>query len=283
MGFQFTDSHVHFWDSTLRRYPWLSGVPSIAAAHGPDDLAREAGEAIPSRVVFVQADCERASAMDEVAWVESFTRGPIAVAGIVAFAPMDAGAGTLTALRDLVRRPLVRGVRHLIQGETNPRFCLSPAFLEGVRECGELGLSFDICARHAQLAAVVELVRLCPATSFILDHAGKPDLRSDLLESWRTHVSELAGCANVVCKVSGLVTEAGTAALDPERFVPTIRHLTETFGPSRLLFGSDWPVVKLASPYTTWTQMARALFAHLPESDQEAIFNATAARVYRLG
>jgi L-fuconolactonase len=283
MGFEFTDSHVHFWDASLRRYPWLAGVPSISAAHLPGDLSREAGGSAPSRVVFVQADCERSAALDEALWVESLASQSIPVAAIVAFAPMDAGGGTQAALRALVGRPLVRGVRHLIQGETDPGFCLSPAFLEGVRECGELGLSFDICVRHPQLAAVVELVRRCPATSFILDHAGKPDLRSEMLESWRSHIGELAACANVACKVSGLVTEAGTAALDPERFVPTISHLIETFGPSRLLFGSDWPVVKLASPYTTWLQMARALLAHLPRPDQEAIFSGNAARVYRLG
>jgi L-fuconolactonase len=283
MGFAFTDSHVHFWDPSLRRYPWLAGVPSIAAAHGPGDLVREASGTPPSRVVFVQADCDRSAALDEVIWVESISDDAVPVAGIVAFAPMDAGAPTLTALRALVGRPLVRGVRHLIQGEANPDFCLSPAFLAGVRECGEIGLSFDICARHPQLASVLKLVRQCPATSFILDHAGKPDLRSDMLESWKWHISQLAECAHVTCKVSGLVTEAGAAALDPERFVPTISHLMETFGPSRLLFGSDWPVVKLASPYPTWLQMARALLAHLPASDQEAIFNGNAGRVYRLG
>jgi L-fuconolactonase len=283
MGFEFTDSHVHFWDASLRPYPWLAAVPSIAAAHGPLDLAREAAGLPPSRVVFVQADCERGSALDEVKWVESLAGQAVPVAAIVAFAPMDAGAGTLSALRALVGRPLVRGVRHLIQGETDPGFCLSPAFLEGVRECGELGLSFDLCARHSQLASVVDLVRLCPATTFILDHAGKPDLRSDVLESWKSHIGDLAACANVTCKLSGLVTEAGTAALDPERFVPTISHLMETFGPSRLLFGSDWPVVKLASPYPTWLQMARALLAHLSPPSQAAIFNDNAGRIYRLG
>jgi L-fuconolactonase len=282
MGFEFTDSHVHFWDSSLRPYAWLSSVPPISAPHWPRDLVREAGGSPPSRVVFVQADCDRAAALDEVKWVESIADLPVPVAGIVAFAPMDAGAGTLTALQALVGRPLVRGVRHLIQGETDPGFCLSPAFLKGVRTCGELGLSFDLCVRHPQLASVVELVRLCPATSFILDHAGKPDLRSDLPESWRAHIGELAGCANVTCKISGLVTEAGTDALDPGRFVPTISHLMETFGPSRLMFGSDWPVVKLAAPYTAWLQIARELLAHLPGSDQDAIFNGNAARVYRL-
>jgi L-fuconolactonase len=283
MGFEFTDSHVHFWDTSLRRYPWLSEVPSIAAAHRPSDLMREAAGSPPSRVVFVQADCERDSSLDEVSWIESLASEEVPVAAVVAFAPMNAGAGTLVALRELVGHPLVRGVRHLIQGESDPGFCLTPAFLEGVRECGELGLSFDICVRHAQLASVVELVRQCPATSFILDHAGKPDLRVDLMDSWKRHISELAACGNTTCKVSGLVTEAGTAALDPERFVPTINHLLGTFGPSRLLFGSDWPVVKLASPYTTWLQMARALLAHLPPKDQDSIFNNNAGRVYRLG
>jgi|HubBroStandDraft_1064217.scaffolds.fasta_scaffold73622_3 L-fuconolactonase len=283
MGFEFTDSHVHYWDASLRPYPWLAGVPSIAAAHGPGDLAREAGGSPPSRVVFVQADCDRGRALDEVGWVESLAGAAPPVAGIVAFAPMDAGAGTLEALRALVGRPLVRGVRHLIQGETDPGFCLSPAFVEGVRECGELGLSFDLCVRHPQLSSVIELVGRCPATSFILDHAGKPDLRSNMLESWRAHIGELAAHPNVTCKVSGLVTEAGTAALDPERFVPTITHLLETFGPSRLLFGSDWPVVKLASPYATWLSMARALLSHLPEQSQASIFSGNAGRVYRLG
>jgi L-fuconolactonase len=283
MGFEFTDSHVHFWDASLRPYAWLAGVPSIAAAHGPLELAREAEGSPPSRVVFVQADCDRGRALDEVGWVESMEGLAPPVAAIVAFAPMDAGAGTLQALRSLVGRPLVRGVRHLIQGETDPGFCLSPAFVEGVRECGELGLSFDLCVRPPQLSSVIELVRLCPATSFILDHAGKPDLRSNMLESWKAHIGRLAALPNVACKVSGLVTEAGTAALDPDRFVPTISHLLETFGPSRLLFGSDWPVVKLASPYATWLRMARALLAHLPEQSQASIFSGNAGRVYRLG
>jgi L-fuconolactonase len=283
MGFAYTDSHVHFWDSSLRRYPWLAAFPAISAAHGPADLLREAGGDPPARVVFVQADCDRASALDEVTWVQALSGPALPVAGIVAFAPMDAGAATLAALRALVALPLVRGVRHLIQGEADPGFCLTPAFVEGVRECGEIGLSFDICVRHPQLASVVELVRRCPATSFVLDHAGKPDLRLNVLDSWRTHITELAACPNVACKISGLVTEAGTAALDPARFVPTINHLIETFGPSRLLFGSDWPVVKLSSPYSTWLQMARSLLSHLPPTDQAAIFQGNAGRIYRLG
>jgi L-fuconolactonase len=283
MGPAFTDSHVHFWDTALRPYPWLAAVPRIAGAHGPAELDRDAGSSAPSRIVFVQADCERSFALDEVEWVETLAQADPRVRGIVAFAPMNEGALTLAALAALAARPLVKGVRHLIQGETDPGFCLTPAFIAGVAECGRLGLSFDLCVRHPQLDAVIGLVRACPGTSFVLDHAGKPDLRADMLDSWRDHVVELAACPNVSCKVSGLVTEAGTAALDPERFVPTISLLLEAFGPGRLLFGSDWPVVKLAAPYPTWLSMARTLLSSLPAAEQAAIFNDNAGRIYRLG
>ena len=282
MGFEFTDCHVHFWDPSLRGYPWLAGVPSIGGAHGPRELADEALECAPSRVVFVQADCDRPSSLDEVKWVESLADQGPRVAGIVAFAPMDAGRGTLEALEALASRPLVRGVRHLIQGEADPGFCLSPAFVDGVRACGGLGLTFDLCVRHHQLASAAELVRRCPGTRFILDHAGKPDLSPGALEPWRADIARMAECPNAVCKVSGLVTEAGSAALDPGRFVATIGHLLDTFGPSRLLFGSDWPVVKLASPYAAWLRMAQKLLSRLSPADLAAVFDGNAARVYRL-
>jgi len=283
MGFEYTDSHVHFWDASLRPYPWLAGVPSIAAAHGPLDLALEAEGSPPSRVVFVQADCDRGRALDEGELGRVHGGPGPAGRGDRGLRP-DGRRGRDLAGAQVPRGPAARARRApLIQGETDPGFCLSPAFVEGVRECGELGLSFDLCVRHPQLSSVIELVQLCPATSFILDHAGKPDLRSNMLESWKAHIGRLAALPNVACKVSGLVTEAGTAALDPDRFVPTISHLLETFGPSRLLFGSDWPVVKLASPYATWLRMARALLAHLPEQSQASIFSGNAGRLYRLG
>jgi len=218
MGHGFTDSHVHFWDPSLRRYPWLAEVPAIAAAHGPEELRVESSGDAPTRVVFVQADCERSSAMNEVEWVESIADRIPRTSGIVAFAPMDAGGSTSSILQELSRRPLVRGVRHLIQGEADPGFCLSTTFVSGVKECGRLGLSFDICVRHPQLASVTELVRRCPGTTFVLDHAGKPDLRSSILESWRSNITEMAKLPNVSCKVSGLMTEAGTAALEFDRF-----------------------------------------------------------------
>jgi L-fuconolactonase len=281
-SFTYTDAHVHFWDAAMRPYPWLGECPAIAGPHVPADLAREAGGEPPSRVVFVQADCEPASALGEADWVESLAARLPPTAGIVAFAPMNAGTATATALRTLASRPRVRGIRHLIQGEPDPGFCLSPAFIDGVRACGTHGFSFDICVRHHQIAAATQLARLCPDTSLILDHAGKPDLRSGRLDAWRADIAALAELPNVACKVSGLVTEADPDDLGIERFAPVVQHLIETFGPGRLLFGSDWPVVKLAAPYPAWLKMAKMLLAHLPAAEQAGIFDANATRLYRL-
>ncbi len=282
MGPRYTDSHVHFWDTALRPYPWLAEVPAIAGAHGPGDLERESAPDTPERVVFVQADCSRPHAADEVAWVESMGAVGPRVAGIVAFAAMDRGAATEADLKALSQRPLVKGVRHLIQGERDPRFCLSKAFMDGVRTCGERGLTFDLCVRHFQLEAVVALVRGCPGTTFVLDHAGKPDLATPSLDPWRAHIRDLSLLPNTLCKLSGIVTEAGGAPLDGERFQPVVGHLLETFGPGRLLFGSDWPVVKLACAYPRWLSLARQLLSHLPASEQDAIFHSNAGRGYRL-
>jgi L-fuconolactonase len=278
----FVDSHVHFWDTGLLDYPWLSEFPGIAGRHTPEELGNEAGASTPGRIVFVQAECDRKRWLDEVEWVEALAAREPRIAGIVAHAPMDGGPGTLAAIERLAGKPLVRGARHLIQGEPDPLFCIRPEFLAGVRELGRRGLTFDICCRHSQLPAVIELVRRCPQTVFILDHGGKPAIERGGLNPWREHIAALAAEPNLVCKLSGLVTEArrGGWCLDDLR--PYAAHLLASFGPGRILFGSDWPVAKLACGYLLWLEGARQLVSDLAPRDIRAVFSDNARRVYRL-
>lgn len=279
----FTDAHVHFWDPRRLPYPWLGAVPSIAGPHTPGELRAEAGADQPEKIVFVQAECARDHWADEVRWVEALAAGEPRLAALVAHAPMDAGARTTAVLATLARHPLVRGARHLIQDEPDPAFCTRPEFVAGVRQLGAAGLTFDLCCRAAQLPAVATLVGRCPDTTFILDHAGKPELRSGHLTAWRTDLARLAERPNVACKFSGLVTEADPAANLGDLLRPVATHLLATFGPGRLLFGGDWPVVKLAVTYRRWLALARELLSALPAADQTAIFSTNAARLYRLG
>jgi L-fuconolactonase len=282
----FIDTHVHCWDRTQVPYPWLDGFPSIAGRHTPAELRAELGDEggtrFPDKIVVVEGDCARARSLDEVAAIEALAAAEPAISGIVAFAPMDRGAETIAALDRLRARPLVRGVRHLIQGEADPDFCRRPEFIAGVRAAGERGLSFDICAKHHQLASVVDLVCECPGTQFVLDHAGKPNIRGQQLEPWRELITKLAWLPHVACKLSGLVTEADPAAWTIDDLRPYVEHLLARFGAHRLIFGSDWPVVKLASSYQHWLDTALELLAPLDAEDREAILSANAQRIYRL-
>jgi len=276
------DAHVHFWDPRRLPYPWLAEVSAIAARHAPGELGAEAGPEQPERIVFVQAECARDRWAEEVAWAEELAAAEPRLAAVVAHAPMDADARTAAAIGTLARHPLVRGVRHLIQDEPDPGFCTRPAFVAGVRRLGPAGLTFDLCCRAGQLPAVAALVRACPGTTFILDHAGKPDLRTGDLTAWRSHLGPLAALPNLVGKFSGLVTEAGRTTDLADTLRPVVAHLLATFGPHRLLFGSDWPVVKLASSYAGWLALARELLSGLSAAEQTAVFSANAARLYRL-
>ncbi len=279
MSFVFIDTHVHFWDQRVMPYPWLVEVPSIAGPHTPAELKAEAGAEFPVKIVFVECG---APGLDEVKWVAHLAAREPRIAGIVAKVTIDAGPATATAIAELKRQPLVRGVRHNFQDERDPDYCARPEFIAGVRSLATAGLSFDLCCRHHQLPAAIRLVQACPDTHFILDHFGKPGIKARLLDPWRDHIAALAAQPNVDCKLSGLVTEADHAAWRIDDLRPYVDHVLATFGPARLLFGGDWPVAKLAASYPRWLDTARALVSHLPAVAQTGIFHDNALRVYRL-
>src|SRR5262249_50203901 len=147
---------------------------------------------------------------------------------------------------------------------------------------GAAGMSFDLCLRRHQVAAVTDLVRACPGTRFILDHAAKPDIRGEALDPWRADIATLARLPNVDCKLSGLVPGADFQLWTIEGLRPYAYHLIETFGRGRLMFGSDWPVVKLAASYGRWLDTALALLEPLSPAERQAVLVDNARREYRL-
>jgi L-fuconolactonase len=234
-------------------------------------------------MVYLPVDVASAYGLLVAKWAVDQAGRDSRLKGVVPYAPMEDGAVSrsyLTALAQL--GPLVKGVRRLMQGETDPDFPVRPGLLEGVRLLPEYGYSFDICIYHHQLARTVDLVRACPETSFILDHLGKPAARAGLLEPWREHISQLAALPNVVCKVSGLVTEADHASWTPEQLEPYILHVLTAFGEDRVLFGGDWPVVTLASSYRRWAETLSDLTRDLGAAAQRKLWSDNALRVYRL-
>jgi L-fuconolactonase len=273
------DSHMHFWDQTVfRPYTWLHEVPTINHRHTTENLRTEAGDRLPEKIVFVEAG---APWLDEVKWVESLAAADPRIRAIVAKIAINAGAETVAAIHELRKHPLVRGVRHHFEHDPLD-YCARPEFIAGVRLLAEPGFSFDICCKHPQLPAVIQLVQQCPDVRFILDHGGKPGIRAGVLDSWREYIRALARLPNVVCKFSGFATEADHQHWTRAQLQPYTDHLLETFGPGRLLFGGDWPVAKLATNYVRWLDTAQELTARLSPPERAALFHDNAERIYRI-
>jgi L-fuconolactonase len=273
---QIIDSHVHFWDPANLRYAWLDGIQTLNRPFLPADLAADAESIEIVGIVFVQADCLPEQGLEEARWVASLENSPDA---IVAFAPLEQGNALRSYLEQLAAMPKVRGVRRLLQDE-NLGFATQHAFVEGVRLLADYDLSFDICIRHFQLPDVIQLVERCPNVRFVLDHLGKPGVEARDVDAWRQNIELLAQYANVSCKLSGMVTEAG-AGWTASDLKPYVDVVVSAFGYGRLMYGSDWPVVRLAATYTSWWETLNQLVSR-DETDRKRLFHDNAKAFYRL-
>lgn len=287
------DAHVHFWDPATLHYPWLDEIPSLDRAFLPSAYRGAAGEIPISRMIFVEANCRVDEAAREVAWVERLAEAEPRIAGIVAFADLTAGlgagdsglgaggSGLGRSLDVLAQSPLVKGIRQNIQGQP-AGFCVQRAFVDGVREVRRRGLTFDLCATHDQLGDVVQLVRQCPDTRFVLDHCGKPTIRDQRTEPWRKDMAALAARGNVSCKLSGLLTEAAPEGWSDDDLLPYANRVVEVFGTDRVMYGSDWPVLTLAGSYCDWYGFTERLTAAWSAGERSRFYEGNAARVYDL-
>ena len=274
------DSHVHLWNPRRFRMPWLDSIDQLRRPFEAGAFTGDATGLGVDGAVYVQVDSTPAYGLLEARWACAQT--PL-VSGVIAWAPIEDGAIVRTYLDELVKiSPLIKGVRRLLQSEPDASFLVAPSFLEGLRSLPDYGLSFDICIVHAQLAAAVEMVKACPETQFVLDHLGKPDIRSHVLDPWRGDLAALAALRNAACKISGLVTEADHAHWTPQDLQPYVAHAFEVFGEDRVLFGGDWPVVTLASTYRRWVDSLSALTSDLAQDAKSKLWAKNARRIYRL-
>jgi len=275
------DAHVHFWDPSALRYPWLDGLPALDRPFLPAAYATATSGIPIDGMILVEANCLPHETLGEAAFFEHVAATDSRVAGIVAFASLTAPNELDHTLDALSARPAVRGIRHNIQGEP-AGFCTESSFVEGVRKAGSRGLTFDLCATHDQLREVLELVRLCPNTRFVLDHCGKPAIRDRLLDPWRADIADLADCANVWCKLSGLVTEASRSEWREADLVPYASHVVERFGTERVMYGSDWPVLTLATGYGAWFGFIEWFTKRWSEAERRGFYRDNARRAYGL-
>jgi L-fuconolactonase len=276
------DSHVHLWNPAQLRYEWLDELPALNRAFVPADYVAASATANVSKFIFVECDCNPAQSLAEADWASSLAKAEPRFKGIVAHAPLENGEAVRPDLEKLAGRPLVKGVRRNLQGERDLEFCLQPAFLTGVGLLAHFDFTFDVCVRHEQLRSVAELARHVPQVTFVLDHFGKPAVRGKTFEPWATDLKALAALPNVVCKISGLTTEADWKTWQTADLKLYFEQALECFGFDRILFGSDWPVATLATSYRRWLETVWTFVSRVPATDRAGLFQTNAERIYRV-
>jgi L-fuconolactonase len=278
------DAHHHLWNLSRRPQTWLD-PPEMAPIHRDftlSDYASAAAGTDIGRSVLVQvlADAEETR---EFLALAARSRTVAAVVGWADLTRPDL-ADELAALAASPGGDLMRGIRHLVQGESDPRWLTRDDVRRGLRQVAAAGLAYDLLVLPHQLPAAIETVRAVPELTFVLDHLAKPPIASGELEPWAGLIRELAAEPNVTAKLSGLITEAVWDDWDAAALRPYVDVTLDAFGPRRLMFGSDWPVCLLAGSLPLWTETVSTLLtdAGLPAADREAVFRNTATRVYRL-
>lgn len=274
------DSHHHLWDlSQPLDYRWLDG-PAMAPIRRnflPEDLEPLLQGAGIDKSVVVQTqhnlkENDWALALaDQYPWIAG-------VVGWVDLASPDCEAQLIAAKS----HPKFVGVRHVTQDEPNDDFIVSEPILRGLKVLERHRVPFDLLFYVKHLHHVPELVKQLPELPMVIDHLAKPRIREQITDDWLPHFRAAASCPDIVCKLSGMITEANWESWKPSDLKPYVQAALDYFGPGRLMFGSDWPVSNLAGSYAALVDALNDALGPLSETERDAIFGGTAARFYGL-
>jgi L-fuconolactonase len=271
------DAHQHFWTLARGDYGWLT--PAHAAIYrdfGPAELTPLLARTGIDRTVLVQA----APTVAETQFLLELAAAIPYVAGVVGWAPLDAPDGPEVIAR-LARHPLLKGIRPMIHDIPDRDWMLGDRVGAGLRAIAAHGLAFDALVRPEHLPNLRRLLARHPELRVIVDHAAKPAIATGRTAGWATEMQALARDTGAWVKLSGLVTEDGPDWSVP-RLRPHVEHLLEHFGPTRLIFGSDWPVLTLRAHYAEWVAAAEACLDDLDAPARAAVMGLNAVAVYRL-
>lgn len=267
------DAHHHLWDLTRREYPWMAGdaLAPIRKPYGVSELRAVTGPAGVTGTVLVQTVSSVSETEEFLAVTGDLVLGVVGWVNLIAPDIVD----RLAELRAMPGGSRLVGIRHQVEGEADPDWLTRPDVRRGLAALAEAGLVYDLLVNPAQYPSVLAAVD--GGGTFVLDHAGKPGVPSP---EWTNWITDLAARPNVVCKLSGLVTEFDWTSWQITDLAPVAEHVLEAFGPSRVMFGSDWPVCELATTYSEVLDAARSLTAGLSPSEQAEVFGETAQRTY---
>ena len=272
------DSHQHFWKYEPVKHSWIDDDMSVIRKNFlPSDLAKVYQENSIDGCVAVQADqtLEETDFLIDLASINNFIKG------IVGWVDLRA-ENIENVLEKYSTDKIVKGFRHVVQGEVDHNFLLRPNFSRGISLLEKHNFTYDILVFPHQLGSVLEFVKKFPHQKFVIDHIAKPYIKDGYFEGWATMMTAIGKHENVSCKMSGMVTEADFNIWTPEQIHPYMDTVLEAFGSKRILFGSDWPVCLVAGNYSKIKKLTTDFISQLSKIEQNSIMGNNAIEFYNL-
>jgi L-fuconolactonase len=271
------DSHQHFWIYHPQRHAWISDEMSmIRRDFMPSDLEPILRSNKIEGCVSVQVD----QTEKETEFQLKLARANNFIKGIVGWTDLRSPS-VQARLEYYYQFQELKGFRHIVQAEAND-FLLDPLFCNGIRMLQQYNFTYDILIYPAHLPAALEFVQKFPDQSFVIDHLAKPPIKKQELQPWMRLMTSMGRHENVYCKISGMVTEADLKKWKPEDLQPYLETVLDTFGPKRLMYGSDWPVCLAAADYATQLDVIQKFIAPLSPGEKKGIMGENAVRFYHL-
>ena len=271
------DSHFHIWQLSRGDYGWLTAdLAPIYRDVSPSDWCAASSPHGITGGVLVQA----APTQAETHFLLEQTSAHPEVLGVVGWVDLLANDAP-QRIADLARHPKLKGLRPMLQDIADPRWVLQDALTPSWEAMTKHSLVLDWLIKPQHLPHVLTLAARHPRLPMVIDHAAKPHIADQQWEPWASLMTRIALETHAVCKLSGLLTEAGPCPTG-EAVHPWGAHVLNTFGAARVMWGSDWPVLELAGSYADWFDTSQQMAATLSPSMQEALFGGTARRTYQL-
>ena len=288
------DTHQHLWDRAKLKLPWLESAPEVLrASYTPKEYAA-ATKGLSIRTVYMEVDVATEDHDKEADYVVGLSRDPKEATKAAVIGGRPASPDFSKYVERHLAGGFVKGVRQVLHADTTgPGYCLADDFVRGVRWLGKKGLSFDLCLRPSDLADGLKLSEKCPDTRFILDHCGNGDPKAfhpklapsekpwHTVEEWKRGIGDLAKRPNVVCKISGIVARA-PKGWKAEHLSELVNHCLDSFGPDRVVFGSDWPVCLLGAPLQEWIAALKTIISNRSAEQQQKLLSGNARKLYQL-
>lgn len=272
------DAHQHLWRYLAPGPSWMAdGMEVLRRDYLLNDLRAVTTKAGVTGTIVVETE----RTIEETVWLSEIAASYDLIRGVVGWAPLTDPAIEFH-LERVASLPKMKAIRHPIHDEADDHFVLHDDFNRGVAALKQFDLGYDILIFEKHLPQTIQFVDRHPDQVFILDHIAKPRIRDRVLSPWRENIRELARRPNVYCKISGMVTEDDWLTWSYYGLHPYIETVLEAFTPKRLMFGSDWPLVTLASSYQRWIDTVRSAIAQLTTTERERILSGTAIEAYRL-